>query len=298
MSKSYSLLHTSLILLAAMIWGFAFVAQKEGMQFIGPYLFNAIRFFIGSILLSIVFRKELKNIEKNVWYSGLFLGVLLFAGATFQQVGIVYTQAGNAGFITSLYIVFIPIFGFLFKRKTQLYIWISIMLAIAGFMLMSLDFKTLQLSIGDLLVFVGSIFWALHVSFIESYAKLNKSIALACIQFVVAGILSLIFTLFNETIELKAIQSAWIPIAYAGIFSVGVAFTLQIYAQRFVPANIAGILFSSEALFALLGGILILNETLILRQWLGALLILSAILFVQLFQNFISKKRMVNEVKI
>ncbi|NMD01426.1 MAG: DMT family transporter, partial [Bacteroidales bacterium] len=223
----------------------------------------------------------------------IILGLLLFAGASFQQIGIQYTQAGNAGFITSLYIVFIPIIGMFFKRKTGLLIWVAIFIAIVGFMLMSLDLNSLKLSFGDILVFIGSIFWALHVSFIESYASLNKSIALACIQFMVAGILSLLFTLPTESFSFEAIQMAWIPIAYAGIFSIGIAFTLQIYAQRFVPANIAGILFSSEALFALLGGIIILDETLTLKQWLGALLILSAILLVQLFQTYNIKNKLI-----
>ncbi|HOU97649.1 MAG TPA: DMT family transporter [Bacteroidales bacterium] len=293
MKKTYSFLHTGLILIAAMIWGFAFVAQKEGMQYIGPFLFNTLRFFIGSFLLFIVFYKELKGITKKVFISGIILGLLLFAGASFQQIGIQYTQAGNAGFITSLYIVFIPIIGMFFKRKTGLLIWVAIFIAIVGFMLMSLDLNSLKLSFGDILVFIGSIFWALHVSFIESYASLNKSIALACIQFMVAGILSLLFTLPTESFSFEAIQMAWIPIAYAGIFSIGIAFTLQIYAQRFVPANIAGILFSSEALFALLGGIIILDETLILKQWLGALLILSAILLVQLFQTYNIKNKLI-----
>lgn len=295
MKPTYTFFHTVLILIAAMIWGFAFVAQKEGMQYIGPFLFNTLRFFIGSFLLFIVFFKAFKGITKKVFISGIILGLLLFAGASFQQIGIQYTQAGNAGFITSLYIVFIPIIGMFFNRKTGLFIWIAIIIAIAGFMLMSLDLQSFKLSWGDILVFIGSIFWALHVSFIESYASLNKSIALACIQFMVAGMLSLLFTLPTETFSLEAIQMAWLPIAYAGIFSIGIAFTLQMFAQRFVPANVAGILFSSEALFALLGGIVILNEKLILRQWLGALLILSAIFFVQLFQNYNTKKLVINE---
>lgn len=294
MKKNYSFTHIGLILLASMIWGFAFVAQKEGMNFIGPFLFNTLRFFIGTSILLIIFLKKLKDINKKVLTSGIILGLILFAGASFQQIGILYTQAGNAGFITSLYIVFIPIIGLFFKRKTSFLVWVAIFTAIVGFMFMSLDFNSLNLSIGDILVFIGSIFWALHVSLIESYASLNKSIALACIQFALAGILSLIFTLSTESISLEAIQMAWLPIAYAGIFSISIAFTLQIYAQRFVPANIAGILFSSEALFALLGGILILNEKLLLRQWIGSLIILSAILFVQLIEKIKTKKIFLN----
>ncbi|NSW45171.1 MAG: DMT family transporter [Bacteroidales bacterium] len=290
MKATYSVWHTGLILLAAMIWGFAFVAQKEGMLYIGPFLFNTLRFFMGSILLLVVFFKTFKNIQFNVLRAGIVLGFLLFAGATFQQVGIIYTQAGNAGFITSLYIVFIPIVGIFLNRSTKAYIWFAIIIAIIGFLFMSLDFNTFKLSIGDLLVFICSIFWALHVSLVESYAKLNKSIALACIQFLTAGFLSLIFSIFTEDISIKAIENAWLPIAYAGIFSVGVAFTLQIYAQRFVPANVAGILFSSEALFAMLGGIFILNESMSFRQMLGATLIFFAILFVQLYPNLNTKK--------
>jgi drug/metabolite transporter (DMT)-like permease len=284
--------------LSALIWGFAFVAQKEGMQYIGPFLFNAIRFLMGSFFLILLFIRKFKKLNKEVLIPGIILGLVLFAGSTFQQVGIVYTQAANAGFITSLYIIFIPIIGLFFKRKTGFHIWFSILLALVGFSLMSLDFQTLKLSFGDLLVFICSIFWAIHVSLIESYAKLNQSIVLAATQFMVSGLLSLIVALTMEPINIHSIQQAWIPIAFAGIFSAGVAFTLQIYAQQFVPANVAGVLFSSESLFALIGGIFILNEQMSFKEILGCAFILSGIILVQLFQNIKSRQRLVNEVKI
>ncbi len=287
MNQKVSFSHSVLLLTSAMIWGFAFVAQKEGMLYLGPFLFNALRFLMGSLFLILIFFKQFKNMNKKILMAGIILGLVLFAASTFQQIGIVYTQAGNAGFITSLYIVFIPIIGLFYKRKTGFYIWFSIFMAIVGFSLMSLNFHTLKLSYGDLLVFIGSIFWAIHVSLIESYAQLNQSIVLAATQFMVCGMLSLLIALSTEPVHIDAIKQAWLPVSFAGIFSAAVAFTLQIYAQRFVPANVAGVLFSSESLFALWGGIMLLHEQFSIIQWLGAFFIFFAILFVQLYPSII-----------
>lgn len=284
MSTKSNLLHNSLILLAAMIWGFAFIAQKEGMKYIGPFTFNAIRFSIGSILLLILYYRKINKLNYRNLYAGTILGFLLFFGATFQQIGIVYTQAGNAGFITSLYMIFIPIIGLKFKRKTSFKIWFIIFLAITGFFFLSIDIKTFSFSLGDFLVFIGAIFWALHVSVIEYFAKLQQSIILAFVQFSVTALISLLFSFIIESPSTGNIIEAWLPLAYAGFLSVGVAFTLQIYAQQYVPANIAGILFSSESLFALLGGILLLNEHLNTQQWLGVALIFVSIILIQILQ--------------
>lgn len=283
MAYHLSIKHTFYLLIAAIIWGFAFVAQKDGMNYMGPFNFNFIRFFIGSIILLIFFYKKFRSLTKHELIAGSVLGLLLFLGSSFQQIGIISTQAGNAGFVTSLYIVFIPFVGYWFKKKTAKYIWFSIFVAIAGFALLSIDFKTFSLSTGDLLVLIGSIFWAIHVTFIEHYSKMAKSIELAVIQFFVCSILSLFFSLSLEEIKLPINFREWIPLLYAGLFSVGIAFTLQIYAQRFVPANIAGIILSSEAIFALFGGMVLLNEQLFMKQWIGVSLIFIVILFVQIY---------------
>ncbi len=294
MEGKISFKHTLLLLLSAAIWGFAFVAQKDGMSFVEPFCFNAIRFLMGAILLSVIFFKKFVQLSKKEIIAGTVLGIFLFLGSSFQQAGIQSTQAGNAGFITSLYIVFIPIVGIFFKKKTASYIWLAILFSLFGFSLLSLDFKTFTISYGDFLVFVGSICWAVHVSFIEHYATLSKSIELAIVQFFVCSILSFGSTVVFEQSHFPSTFRAWIPLLYAGIFSAGIAFTVQLYAQRFVPANIAGIILSSESVFALLGGMLILNEQLINKQWLGVASILIAIVFVQWYPLIKIKSYAVN----
>lgn len=271
------------LLISASIWGFAFVAQKDAMSFMQPMFFNALRFFLGGFVLLIVFSKKILSIDVVTFKAGVVLGLFLFLGSSFQQIGIQTTQAGNAGFVTALYIVFIPLVGLMFKRETPLIVWLAIFIALAGFALLSIDFKALYISYGDFLVLIGSFCWALHVSFVEHYASLKKTLELATIQFFVSGILSLTSSFIAETPMLPTDIRPWISILYAGIFSAGIAFTLQIYAQRFVPSSIAGIVLSSEAVFALLGGMLILNEYLLLKQWLGVVLILLSVILVQIF---------------
>ncbi len=186
---------------------------------------------------------------------------------------------------------FYSISKILFKRETSYFIWFTIFVALMGFALLSIDFSTFTILWGDFLVFLGSIFWAVHVSFIEHYSTYEKLIELAAIQFLVCSLLSLFISMFVEEISIPMLFRAWIPLLYAGIFSVGIAFILQIYAQRFVPANIAGIILSSEALFALLGGIVILDEFLSAKQWIGVACIVVAIGFVQ-FYPFYKRKKM------
>lgn len=283
-------IHILYLLVSASIWGFAFVAQKDAMSFMEPMFFNALRFFLGGLVLLIIFSKKMLHIDFAAIKAGIVLGIFLFLGSTFQQIGIQTTQAGNAGFVTSLYIVFIPLVGLLFKRKTPMAIWLAILIALAGFAMLSIDFHSFNISYGDFLVLIGSICWAFHVSFIEHFASQNKTLALAAIQFFVCGILSLTSSFVVETPDLPTTLRPWISILYAGIFSAGIAFTLQIYAQRFVPSSIAGIVLSSEAVFALLGGMLILNEYLMLKQWFGVALILLSIIWVQIYPALLKGK--------
>jgi len=281
-----------LLLLAAFIWGFAFVAQRAGMEFLGPFTFNAARFTLGSLSLIpflIVSKKKkfeketiLPLNDKKLLYGGLAAGILLFLGATFQQTGLVYTNAGKGGFITGFYIILVPILGLFVKQKTALSTWIGALVAIVGLYFLGVDSK-LDINPGDVLVFIGTFFWAIQILVIGYYSAKVDSFQLAFSQFVVCAILSFVVAIFTESIALQNILSAFLPILYAGFFSVGIAFTIQVVAQREAhPAN-AAIIMSLEAVFAVLGGWLILNESIPLRGLFGCLLMLIGMILSQLY---------------
>jgi len=291
-----------LLLLAAFIWGFAFVAQRAGMEFLGPFTFNAARFTLGSLSLIpflIVSKKKkfeketiLPLNDKKLLYGGLAAGILLFLGATFQQTGLVYTNAGKGGFITGFYIILVPILGLFVKQKTALSTWIGALVAIVGLYFLGVDSK-LDINPGDVLVFIGTFFWAIQILVIGYYSAKVDSFQLAFSQFVVCAILSFVVAIFTETIALQNILSAYLPILYAGFFSVGIAFTIQVVAQREAhPAN-AAIIMSLEAVFAVLGGWLILNESIPLRGLFGCLLMLIGMILSQLYL-FKGKKEVIS----
>jgi drug/metabolite transporter (DMT)-like permease len=291
-----------LLLLAAFIWGFAFVAQRAGMEFLGPFTFNAARFTLGSLSLIpflIVSKKKkfeketiLPLNDKKLLYGGLAAGILLFLGATFQQTGLVYTNAGKGGFITGFYIILVPILGLFVKQKTALSTWIGALVAIVGLYFLGVDTK-LDINPGDVLVFIGTFFWAIQILVIGYYSAKVDSFQLAFSQFVVCAILSFIVAIFTETIALQNLLSAYLPILYAGFFSVGIAFTIQVVAQREAhPAN-AAIIMSLEAVFAVLGGWLILDESIPLRGLFGFLLMLIGMILSQLYL-FKGKKEVIS----
>ncbi|MFK5856100.1 MAG: DMT family transporter, partial [Bacteroidota bacterium] len=252
----------SLLMLAAMVWGFAFVAQKVGMESIGPMAFNGIRFLLGAVsLLPVIWffnKKSKPNSTKKqkpgyLWKAGIISGLTLFAAATIQQIGIVYTTAGNAGFITSIYVILVPVFGLLLHQKVNIQTWVGATIALVGLYLLTAS-EGLTLVIGDVLVFFSAFFWAMQVILASHYAVRVNIIKLAAIQFALTGILSLIISFFTETYGLQEINDALIPILYGGIMSVGLAFTLQLIGQKKVIPSHAAIILSTESLFAVLGG--------------------------------------------
>ncbi len=282
-----------LLLITSIIWGFAFVAQRVGMDYIGPFLFNGIRFGLGgfSLLPFIYFNRKRKDksiIEKSTNYSKLFIyggiaGLFIFAGSTFQQFGLIYTTAGKAGFITGLYVVIVPIIGLFLGKSTNRNTWIGASLAIFGLYLLSV--KTgLKIEKGDLLVFAGAFFWASHVQIIDMSGKFN-SLEISVIQFFLCSILSLIFAFIFETINFQSIINAYIPIAYAGFFSVGIAYTFQVIAQKNAHPSNAAIILSLESVFAVIGGWLMLGELLSLRGMIGTGLMLLGMIISQLRQK-------------
>jgi len=281
-----------LLLLTAVIWGFAFVAQRAGMEFIGPFTFNTARFTLGSLSLIPLllinqrrkFEKEkfLPLNDKKLLYGGLSAGTVLFLGATYQQGGLVYTDAGKAGFITGFYVILVPILGLFIKQKTSLLTWLGAVVAIIGLFFLSVN-ETFDINTGDILVLVGAFFWAIQILVIGHYSTRVDPFQLAFSQFVVCAVFSFIAALISETIILQNILLAYLPILYAGLFSVGIAFTIQVVAQREAhPAN-AAIIMSLEAVFAVIGGWMILNESIPMRGLFGCLLMLIGMILSQLY---------------
>ena len=279
-----------LLLLASAIWGFAFVAQRVGMEHIGPFLYNGIRFALGSLALLplILIRSRHSDrphaqapfLSRRTMKFGGFVGVVLFCGASLQQTGIVSTTAGKAGFITGLYVVIVPVLGLFVRQRSGLGTWVGALIAAAGLYLLSMTGR-FEISRGDFLVLCSAFFWAGHVLLIGGLSKKFDVVKLAFMQFAVCSVLSLISALAVETIILNKIVDAAIPILYGGLLSVGVAYTLQVVAQQHTPPAHTAIILSLETVFAVIGGWLILSETIPPRGLAGCALMLVGILLSQ-----------------
>ena len=283
-----------------MIWGFAFVAQRSGMEFLGPFTFNAVRFTLGGIslipLLLINRKRKFNNkpfspflSNKILLKGGIIAGVILFFGASFQQGGMVYTTAGKAGFITGLYIILVPILGIMFKQKTSAAIWLGAVIAFVGLYLLSVN-ENLTMGLGDLLVLASAFFWGLHVLVIGRYSPKTDPIQLAFFQFMLCAFFSLIASIILETTVLQNILAASVPILYAGVVSVGIAYTLQVVAQQETHPSHAAIIMSLEAVFAVIGGWIILDESIPLRGLIGCGLMLTGMILSQVGIRFKRKK--------
>ena len=283
-----------LLLLTALIWGLAFVAQRVGMEYVGPFTFNAFRFALGGLSLLIVsgiFRKRVqdKDQKRHLINGGIWAGLFLFAGASLQQIGLVYTSAGNAGFITGLYVVIVPIIGAFFRQKPGIGVWIGALVSATGLYLLSVN-EDMSFSQGDLLVLAGAFFWAAHVHIIGKYSPLVSSIKLAIIQFLACSLLSFVVALLIEKIEMQGLINAAIPILYGGLMSVGIAYTLQIIAQKKAHPAHAAIILSLESVFAAAGGMLILGEVISIKAAIGCLLMLIGMLLAQAQVYLIRRK--------
>lgn len=276
-----------ILLLAATIWGFAFVAQRVGMGHVGPFTFNGIRFVLGGLsLLPILYfqrRKPASRKTAGLLKYGMISGVCLFAGISFQQVGLVYTTAGKAGFITGLYVVIVPFLGlFLKKDPTSAGTWIGAVLASIGLYLLSVT-QDMTMDFGDLLVLISAICFAFHLIIIARLSNRFNTVELSLTQCLVCSALSLIVAVFFESFVLADILSVSIPLLYGGVMSVGVAYSLQIYGQKNSPPSHAAIILCLESVFAAIGGWILLNELLSGRSLLGCGLMLSGMLVSQLY---------------
>ena len=277
-----------LLLLVALIWGFGFVAQRAGMDHIGPFTFNGIRFLLGGLcLLPLVLRRSaMPPLERNqsipLARAGLLAGVVLFLAATMQQVGMQYTTAGKAGFITGLYVVLVPIIGMAFRQRTNTGTWVGAAAAATGLYLLSVN-EELRIEPGDLLEMIGAVFWAVHVLLLSWLSPRTAPVRLALVQFLVCGVLSLATGLVLEPFSLEAVRAAAVPIFYGGVCSVGAGYTLQVVVQRWAHPAHAAILLCLESPFAALGGWLLLGELLSGRALVGSGLMLAGMLLSQLW---------------
>lgn len=277
-----------LLLLTALIWGAAFVAQRVGMDHVGPMTFNAVRFALGAlVLLPLALRRpDVGNPSgmstRGALLGGLLAGLALFAGASFQQVGIIYTTAGNAGFITGLYVVVVPILGLIWKQRPGLGVWIGALLAAVGLYLLSIT-EDFRMNPGDLLMVVCAFCFAGHVLVIGWLAPKIPILRLSIMQYACCSVLSMLAAAFTEDIRLAGIIDAAVPLLYGGIMSVGVAYTLQALAQKDAPPAHASILLSLEGAFAALAGWLLLGELMTMRGLTGCGLMLLGMLLAQLW---------------
>lgn len=261
-----------LLLITSCIWGFGFVAQRSGMEFVGPFTFNAVRFLLGSLSLIplIIFRgrrsggspKQVHPQPKTVIVSSCIAGTLLFIGVSLQQIGLIYTSAGNGGFITGLYVVLTPIFGIFLGRKTGMPTWIGAGFTLTGLFFLSAAGHITEINPGDIIIAVSSLFWALHVLTIDRLVQQVDPLMLAAGQFAWCSVYAFIAVFFRESITLESLRGGLIPILYGGFGSVGVAYTLQVVAQRDAPPAHATIILCLEGVFAALGGVIILSEPL------------------------------------
>lgn len=289
-----------LLLLTAVIWGVAFVAQSVGMDYVGPFTFNFVRCIIGGLVLipCIILLDRLKekdvqacNAEaaahagtwrqKELFTGGICCGVALFAASNLQQFGIQYTTVGKAGFITALYIVLVPLLGIFLKKAVGVKIWFSVLLAVAGLYLLCIT-EGFSIGAGDLLVLLCAVVFSVHILIIDYFSPKVDGVRMSCIQFFVCGLLSGIGMLAREQVDIGSVLQAWIPILYAGVMSCGVAYTLQIVGQKGMNPTVASLILSLESVVSVLAGWLLLGQKLSIREFSGCVLMFGAIILAQL----------------
>lgn len=284
--------NAAILMLTAFIWGTAFVAQSVGMDYLGPFTFNGVRSLIGAAallpciwLLQTINKKEgtvkEEGSRKDLIIGGIACGLLLFAASSLQQIGIQYTSAGKAGFITAFYIVIVPVLGMFLHKKIGWMVWIAVLLALAGLYFLCIT-ERFTIGRGDIFIFLCALVFSLHIMVIDYFSPKVDGVKMSCIQFFVCGIVSIPFMVWTETPSLKAMLAGWIPLLYAGVLSCGVAYTLQIVGQKNVNPAIASLILSLESCFSVLAGWMILGERLSVRESAGCVLMFAAIILAQL----------------
>lgn len=276
--------------LAAFIWGVAFVAQSVGMDYMGPFTFNGARFLMGSMVLLplVIYRRKGKSKEpqkfgsrKDTLTGGVCCGLALCSAALFQQFGIVYTTVGKAGFITTLYIIIVPIMGIFLKKRVPGKVWIAAVLAAAGMYLLCMS-ESLRLGRGDTYVFICAILFSIHILVIDHFSPKADGVEISCLQFLTAGIIGSVLAVIFERPTLSNFVGGIIPLAYAGIMSSGVAYTLQVIGQKDLDPTVASLILSLESVVSMLAGWVILRQALSPRELFGCVLVFAAVILAQL----------------
>lgn len=276
-----------MLTLTALIWGTAFVAQSVGMNYIGPFTFAGTRYMIGAVVLLpvIMFRNSIYSNKgpfhnrKTLLFGGICCGSVLCIASGLQQVGIIYTTVGKAGFITAIYVVLVPLLGIFLKKNCPKKIWYCVICAFIGLYLLCMTDRIDNINIGDIIIFLGSIGFAVHILVVDYFSPRCDGVKLSCLQFFFAGFFSFIIMFFFETPNFKDVLSAWFPIIYTGMFSCGIAYTLQIIAQKNVEPTLASLLMSLESVFAVLAGWVLLDQHLSGKEILGCILMFAAIIY-------------------
>lgn len=291
MEKRKRIQGSLLLLFASLIWGSAFVAQSIGMKYTGPLTFNFARSFIGGVVLLPVILAGRKKATKpkaaqhshrkpGLLRAGLLCGTVLGLGSLLQQIGIQYTTAGKAGFLTALYIVIVPVLGLFLGKKPHLLLWCSVLTALAGTYLLSVN-SGFSISSGDLIVVASAFFYSAHIMLVGHFAPYVDNIKLSCIQMFVSGSVSLVLALALEQPDIAQILAGWRPLLYTGVLSSGVAYTLQVIGQRHVGAVAAPVIMSMESVFAAFSGWLVLQQPLAAKEMAGCALVFAAVLLAQ-----------------
>ncbi len=312
-NNNRSLVGLGLLLITAFVWGFGFVAQSIGADYVGAYTFLAVRNWISFFLLIPVIRlldvyalrrgqkqitaESAKGNEgpvrkgKKLWIAGLICGVFLFAGSATQQIGIAYTTTAKAGFLTSMYVVIVPVIYAIIKKGIGVKVWVSVILAVAGLYLLCIE-DGFTLGKGDTIVLICALFFALQILFVDKFVPEVDAVRLSQLQFLIVAVLSTVFMLVLEKPTWEAIYAALPAILYAGIVSSGVGYTLQIVGQTMVSPTVGGITMSLESVFAALGGWIVLGQLLTGREFAGGAVMFAAIILAQIpIGHFVRRKR-------
>ncbi len=282
-----------ILLLTATIWGVAFVAQSVGMEYIGPFTFNAIRCVLGGLVLIPVIlvlkkKKETgaenqeKEDKKTLWAGGIACGVILCIASNLQQFGIMEASVGKSGFFTALYIVMIPVIGIFIGKRPGIKLWFCVALAVVGMYLLCMKDGSFTIERADIMLLLCALAFSFHILVVDYFSSKVDGVKMSCIQFFVCGVLSAVGMLFTETPDISNIQAAWLPLLYAGLLSCGVGYTLQIVGQKGINPVIASLIMSLESVISALAGWVILGQVLSPKEILGCVLMFVAIIITQI----------------
>ena len=282
-----------ILLLTATIWGVAFVDQSVGMEYIGPFTFNAIRCVLGGLVLIPVIlvlkkKKETgaenqeKEDKKTLWAGGIACGVILCIASNLQQFGIMEASVGKSGFFTALYIVMIPVIGIFIGKRPGIKLWFCVALAVVGMYLLCMKDGSFTIERADIMLLLCALVFSFHILVVDYFSPKVDGVKMSCIQFFVCGVLSAVGMLFTETPDISNIQAAWLPLLYAGLLSCGVGYTLQIVGQKGINPVIASLIMSLESVISALAGWVILGQVLSPKEILGCVLMFVAIIITQI----------------